>query len=234
MDGYAEREAVFGSVAEAPATARVLFLKRTYLHLLGAVLAFIGIEVYLFESGLAASIIRTLLSVNWIFVLGGFMLVGWLATHLAHQSSSKGLQYLALGGYVAIEAIIFVPLLFIANIHAPGAIESAAWTSVAAFLALTAIVLYTGKDFSFLRGILLFGGVVALLLIVLGAIFGFELGLFFSIAMVALAGGAILYDTSNVLHHYSEDRYVGAALQLFASVALLFWYVLRIFTSSRD
>ena len=64
-----------------------------------------------------------------------------------------------------------------------------------------------------------------------GLIFGFQLGLFFSVAMVAFAGAAILYDTSNVLHHYPEDRYVAASLQLFTSVALLFWYVLRIFLS---
>jgi FtsH-binding integral membrane protein len=51
--------------------------------------------------------------------------------------------------------------------------------------------------------------------------------------MVALAGGAILYDTSNVLHHYPEDRYVAAALELFASVALMLWYVLRLFLSRR-
>ena len=48
-----------------------------------------------------------------------------------------------------------------------------------------------------------------------------------------LAGGAILYDTSNVLHHYPQDRYVAAALQLFASVALLMWYVLRLVMSRR-
>lgn len=52
-----------------------------------------------------------------------------------------------------------------------------------------------------------------------------------TVAMVALAGGAILYDTSNLLHHFSEDRYVGAALELFASVALRSWYVLRLFMS---
>jgi hypothetical protein len=52
--------------------------------------------------------------------------------------------------------------------------------------------------------------------------------------MIGFAGAAILYDTSNVLHHYPEDRYVGAALQLFASVALMFWYVLRLFMGSRD
>jgi FtsH-binding integral membrane protein len=51
--------------------------------------------------------------------------------------------------------------------------------------------------------------------------------------MVALAGASILYDTSNVLHHYPEDRYVGAALQLFASVAMMLWYVLRLLMSRR-
>ena len=49
--------------------------------------------------------------------------------------------------------------------------------------------------------------------------------------MIALAGGWILYDTSNVMLHFPEDRYVGASLQLFASVALMFWYVLMLFMS---
>ena len=49
--------------------------------------------------------------------------------------------------------------------------------------------------------------------------------------MVGFAGAAILYDTSNVLTRFPEDRYVAAALQLFSSVALMFWYVLRIMMS---
>jgi hypothetical protein len=51
--------------------------------------------------------------------------------------------------------------------------------------------------------------------------------------MVGVAGAAILYDTSAVIHDYPEDRYVAASLQLFASVALMFWYVLQLFTSRR-
>jgi FtsH-binding integral membrane protein len=46
--------------------------------------------------------------------------------------------------------------------------------------------------------------------------------------MILLASGYILYDTSNVLHHYRTDQYVAASLALFAAVALLFWYVLRL------
>ena len=91
----------------------------------------------------------------------------------------------------------------------------------------------TRKDFSFLGSMLRWGFVIALVLIVGGVLFGFQLGTFFSVAMIGLAGGAILYDTSNVLHHFPEDQYVGASLQLFASVALMFWYVLQLVMSRR-
>ena len=96
---------------------------------------------------------------------------------------------------------------------------------------LTAVALITRKDFSFLRGILVWGGILALVGIVAAVLFGFELGTWFSVAMIGFAGAAVLYDTSNILHHYPEDRYVAAALQLFASIALMFWYVLRLFMS---
>jgi FtsH-binding integral membrane protein len=171
--------------------------------------------------------------VSWLLVLGGFVIVSWLASRVAHTAVSKPAQYAALSGFVVAESIIFVPLLFLANQVAPGAITSAAVVTFFAFAGLTLVVFLTRKDFSFLRGILCWGGIVALVLIVAGAIFGFNLGTYFCVAMVALAGGSILYDTSNVLHHYPEDRYVGAALELFASVALLLWYVLRLFLSRR-
>jgi FtsH-binding integral membrane protein len=159
------------------------------------------------------------------------MIVGWLASRVAHSATSQGAQYAALAGFVLAESIIFVPLLFIAQAVAPGVIQSAAVVTLLGFTGLTGIVYYTRKDFSFLGGVLRWAGIAALLLIVAGVIFGFELGTFFSVGMIALAGGAILYDTSNVMRHYPEDRYVGAALELFASVALMFWYVLRLFLS---
>ncbi len=213
--------------------SRGAFVSRTYTHLFCAISAFTLIEVFLFKTGMAETIARALLGVNWLFVLGGFVLVSWLASRAAHTATSKGVQYAALAGFVVAEAIIFVPLLFIANSAAPGVITSAAAVTFAGFVGLSLVAFYTRKDFSFLRGVLMWGGIVALILIVAGTIFGFQLGTYFSVAMIALAGGAILYDTSNILHHYPEDRYVAAALQLFASVALMFWYVLRLFLSRR-
>jgi FtsH-binding integral membrane protein len=221
-------------VAAIGVDARASFINRTYNHLMGAIVLFTLIEVGLFQSGFAESIARVLLGGSWLLVLGAFMLVSWFASRVSLTSESKGAQYAALGGFVVAESIIFVPMLWLADQSAPGAIQSAAVVTLVGFAGLTAVAFATRKDFSFLRGMLMWGGVVAMLAIVGGVLFGFALGTWFSVAMIGFAGAAILYDTSNVLHHFPEDRYVGAALQLFASVALMFWYVLRLFMSSDD
>ena len=218
-------------VSRLSVDARARFILRTYVHLLGAILAFTLIEFGLFASGLALPIVETFFGVGWYVVLGAFMIVGWLATRFAHTAKSLPVQYLALGLYVVAQALFFVPLLAIANAYADGVIASAASVTVIAFIGLTAIVFVTRKNFSFLRNVIVWGGMCALIGIGASLIFGFVLGTWFSVAMVVLAGASILYDTSNVLHEYPEDRYVGASLQLFASVALLFWYVLRLFMS---
>jgi FtsH-binding integral membrane protein len=221
-------------VAQRSEEARARFLTRTYLHLFGAILAFTLLEVAYFTTGLALPMAIAMLSTSWLLVLGGFVVVSWLATRIAHVAESPAAQYAALGASVVAESIIFVPLLLIAQVSAPGVIQSAAVVTLFGFTGLTVVVHATRKDFTFLGGLLGWCGVVGLLLIVSGTIFGFELGTFFSVAMIALAGGAILHDTSKVLHHYPEDRYVGASLQLFASVALMFWYVMRLFLSRRS
>jgi uncharacterized protein len=209
---------------------------RTYGHLLAAILAFAACEVFLFTSGLARPIASVLLGsgMGWLLVLGGFVALGVLFRNLAQASRSLSTQYLGLGAYVVLESIIFVPLLAVADAYAPGAIKSAALVTLMGFSGLTAVVFTTRKDFSFLGAAIRWGLMLALVAIVAAAIFGFSLGTLFSVAMVGLAGAAVLYDTSNVLHHYAEDSYVAAALELFASIAMMFWYMLRIFMGSRN
>ena len=213
--------------------ARARFVSRVYTHVFAAIIAFTAVEIVLFTTGLAPLIARAMLGTSWLIVLGAFTLVGWLASRAAHQAISLPAQYAALAGFVGAQAIVFVPLLYVAQIYAPGVIQSAAADTIMGFAGLTAIAFMTRKDFSFLGGMLRWAGVLALVLIASSLIFGFELGTFFSVAMVGLAGASILYDTSNVLHHYPEDRYVGASLELFSSVALMFWYVLRLFMGRR-
>ena len=225
------------TVAEALPDVRAAFIRRTYAHLAGAVLLFIGLEIALFQTSLPLTMTTFMTGsrFGWLGILGAFVACGWLARSMAANVSSVPAQYAGLAFYVVAEAVIFVPIITMAVVMTEDAsiLRNAAVLTGALFLGLTAIVFITRKDFSFLGSILALGGFVAIGLIVCAAIFGFSLGLFFSVAMVALAGAAILYDTSKIMHYYPVDRHVSAALQLFASVALLFWYILRIMMRRR-
>ena len=217
-------------VAEASVSDRSEFIWKTYAHVVGAILAFAGVEVYFFQSGVAAAIAEPMIN-NWLMVIGGFMLVGWGATRVAHRIQSTAGQYAAFAVFIVAEAIIFAPMLYIANAMAPGAIESAAGVTLLGSVGLVATAMITRKDFSFLRGMLVWMGMLAMVAIVGSIIFGFHMGTWFSVAMIGFAGAAVLYDTSNIMHHYPQDKYVAAAMALFASIALMFWYVLRLFMS---
>ncbi|MDQ4062346.1 MAG: Bax inhibitor-1 family protein, partial [Actinomycetota bacterium] len=145
-------------------------------------------------------------------------------------------QYAGLALYVVAEAILFVPLLFVAvfMINDPTLLPTAAIITGLLFAGLTTVAFTTKADFSFLRGILVIGGFIALGLIIASILFGFTLGLIFSVVMVGFASIAILYYTSNIIHYYRTDQYVAASVTLFASVALLFYYVLQILISLRN
>ncbi len=224
------------SAARATVDARAGFIVRTYLHLVAAVFAFVFLEGALFASGLADAVSQALFGagrLGMFVVMAAFIGVSWVADRWARSDAGPALQYVGLGLYVVVEALVFLPLLWLASRVDPGAIPAAGLVTLMLFGGLTGIVFVTRKDFSFLRGVLGVAGLGALGIAVCSMLFGFSLGVFFAGAMVVLAGGYVLFHTSNVLHHYRTDQHVAASLALFASIALLFWYVLRIFLSSR-
>lgn len=216
--------------AEVSLVERTAFIRRTYLHLAGAIALFVGLEYLLLSSEWVVSTMLNIISsgrFGWLIIMGAFALVGWFARSLARSMSSPTTQYLGLGLYVLIQAVLFVPLLFIAIYYSSAdVLPTAAFLTTIMFGALTLFALTTRKDFSFLNGFLMIGGLLALGTIIAGAIFGFGLGLWFSAVMILFASAAILYDTSKILLHYPTTMHVAASLELFASVALLFWYVL--------
>lgn len=223
-------------VASLDAEARGAFLVRVYQHLLAAVVAFVVFETLLFATGLAEAIYDFLADSGgaWLLVLGAFMIVNWMSTAAAHDLANPARQYGGLFGLAAAESLIFAPFLYyVFNVEGGGAVTvaSAAVVTALGFGGLTAVGLLTRKDLSFLRPLVLWAGVMALVLILAAVLFGLELGVWFSLAMIALAGAAILYQTQAILRTYPETAYVGAAVQLFGSVMLLFWYVLRLFSS---
>ncbi|MGH8221931.1 MAG: Bax inhibitor-1/YccA family protein [Woeseiaceae bacterium] len=217
-------------VASLAVEDRSSFIWKCYAHVVGAIFAFAAIEAYLFQSGIAERIAAPMLG-NWLLVLGAFILAGWGASHVAHRVESKNAQYAAFAAFVVVQALIFSPLLYVAATRSPGMIDSAAVVTMLGSAGLIATAMITRKDFSFLRGLLVWGFMLALAGIVASFIFGFELGTWFSVAMIGFAGAAVLYDTSNIMHHYPQDKYVAASMQLFASIALMFWYILRLFMS---
>ena len=226
------------SAADALPEQRAQFIRKTYLLLAAAILAFIGVEAFLFASGAAGLIANVMFSggsMGWLLVLGLFMGVSYLANRWAVSETSKLTQILGLGIFIVAEAVIFVPLIMISTYYAGDTtvLLKAGIVTIGLFLGITATVFLTRSDFSFLGPILAIGGFIALGFIVSSAIFGFSLGSIFAFVMVAFAGTAILYETSNVLHRFNTNQHVAASLTLFASIALLFWYILTIF-SSRD
>jgi FtsH-binding integral membrane protein len=229
----AATEARRGRPIEPGLDARARFIARVYAHVAAAIVALVAFEVALFRSGLADSIRHSMRAVPWILILGAFMIVGWLARRVAWKLDSVAAQYGALGCYIVAKGLIILPLLYRADQYAPGAIESAAQLTLLMAAALTLVVWWTRRDFTFLRGILRWGGIMALVAIITAVSFGWYLGTWFNLAMVTLAGGSVLYDTTKVMKHHRRNRYVAEALSLFASIALMFYYVLRQLSRSR-
>ena len=232
---------VYGNAAAAPVSARAAFIKRTYLHLAGAVLAFVGIEAALFSTGMAENIVRDVFLANrasWLGLMILFIAGGYGAQYLARSRQAIGVQYMGLALYVLLEVVVFLPLLYIStNPKFGGSVDlpiQAGIVTLTVFGGLTVAVFLSGKDFSFMGPILWTLSFLALGVIVAALVFGFSLGLVFCAAMVALAAGFIIYDTSNIMHRYGTNEHVAASLELFASVALLFYYILRIFYLSRN
>ena len=67
-------------VSELSADARGSFLVRTYSHLALAIVLFVGLEVWFFNSSIAGAIVGVFSSVSWLLVLGGFL----LSAHIPH------------------------------------------------------------------------------------------------------------------------------------------------------
>lgn len=224
---YADSRDVFA--IDAVAEERAAFIRRTYMHLGGAVVAFILIEAALLNSPVAAMLMQALGQAWWAALLG-FMVVAWVAQRWAHTATTPAMQYTGLALYTIAEAVIFVPLLMFAQIVTGDSqiIMNAGVMTLSIFAGLTLVVMISGADFSFLRNFLWMGTIAGLAFIVASMFLPITLGLIFCSLMVVLFAGWILYDTSNVLHHYRTDQHVGAALELFASLATLFWYILRL------
>jgi len=220
-------------VITLPETDRATFIGRVYQHLALAIIVWMGIEFVLFFTGVAEQLdeffFRGSSGAVWLLLLGGVMVVNWFAVSAAHDILNPSRQYLGLFAMAAAYAVMFAPFLhYVFDTDGAGTVWSAAVITGVGFAALTGVAWFTRSDLSWIRPILIWGGAGAMLLIVAALLFGLNLGTWFSVGMIVLAGGSILYSTQNIIRNYPAEAYVGASLQLFASVMTLFWYVLRL------
>mgnify|MGYP001199564645 FL=1 len=219
-------------VASLQESDRVAFMLKVYQHIGLCIGAFMAIEYLFFASGIAESLYNMVAGNGgaWLLFLGLFMLGSWMGTQASYDFDKVGRQDGGLFGIAAVEALIFAPFLYyVFNIQqATGDVWVAAVITGMGFAGLSFTAWTTRKDLSFLRPILVWGGVAAMVLIVSALLFGLNIGTWFSLAMVALMGASLLYNTQKILHSYPEQAYVGAAVTLFASLMTMFWYILQL------
>src|SRR5207245_9701342 len=101
-------------------------IRRSYDHIAFAILAFTGLEAVLLKlvpQEVIASMFRS--GYAWLICLGAFMVVAWLADRWARSGVSTTLQYVGLALYVLAEAVIFLPLLYVAANYASDVIPKA-------------------------------------------------------------------------------------------------------------
>jgi FtsH-binding integral membrane protein len=224
--------AAFAAVSE-----RAAFLKKVYGILFLGVL---GFAATLWAAGNVAPVTAVAVRVGetiygsrwgWLIYMGIFI-GGSMAVHAVAER--RPLNAIAFAAWVVVLGLLIAPLvLWISAARGPEIVSQASGITALVFGGLTLFVFWTGKDFSWLRGILWLLGTSLLVVALIGWIGGFSIGLWFSWAIVVLMAGYILYDTSQVLHRLPTTMAMSGAIMLFTDVVLMFKHVL-VLLSNRD
>ena len=214
---------------DASLDARSTFLKKTYAHVLGAVMLMVGMISLICSVEPLRDGLMSVAAQAWWVILVGFMVISFVAQKMAYSQTSRGVQYAGLGLYVLAQSLILTPIVYIAGMQfGSELLLQAAGLTLLVFGGLTAVVFITGANFNFLRGFLTIAGFAVMGLIAVSLIFGMNLGTWFTVGMILLLSMTILYETSAIRDEFPPDAYVAASLALFGSISTLFFYILRL------
>ena len=182
----------------------------------------------LFSAGIAtASLVFKLPAPGLILTLVGYF--GLLFAVFKFQNSVWALPAVfALTGFMGYS---LGPLLT-HSLGLPGGSQTVALALAATavtFIALSAYVLLTRRDFSFMGGFLFVGMIVALIAGLAAVFLAIPaLGLAVSAMVALLSAGLILFETSRIVNG-GETNYVMATVSLYVSVFNLFTSLLSLF-----
>jgi len=219
-----------GFAIDAAVSDRIGFLRRTYSHLLMELCAVAAV------TSLALRIpflVRNTLPI----MLVGFLGILFVVPKLLTRGASRGQQYGAAALMVAFYGVLLAPLAWV--VHAKtgsfALLGQAFVITACVFAGLTAYVFTTRKDFSAWGGFLhmaLWGAIgLGILSMFFGGFAGSNL---YSILIVVLFSGFVLYDTSKILHRHHVDEHVPASIALMIDFVVLFQHVALILLRSRD
>jgi len=233
--GYDRQESPFTqstlgatSVAMSPADVQLNFIRKTYVLFMAGILTAVlgGVACLKIEpvAMFALAILKNpLLAI--LLIVGGSMGAQAVAR-------VEGLNYFALFAFTALIGIVFAPII---ASYAPEVVGQAGFLTVIVFGSLTAYALVTRKDFSFMGGMLFIGMITLVLAGIANMLFFKSSGFSYWMAWGVLffSSGYVLYQTSNILHHYTARDSVAAALGLFISFFNIFMSILRILGGRR-
>lgn len=218
LDRPLNRDAQTVAYADSRNIAGHKVLRNTYM-LLSMTLLFSAITAGL-------SVAYSLPSINVIVTIVVYLGLLFLTTKL--RNSAWGiLSVFALTGFMGLT---LGPIItrYLGMPGGSGIVMNAMGLTAVIFMGLSAYVLVSKRDFSFMGGFLAIGALVAFAA-GLGAIF-FEipaLSLAVSAAFVLLMSGMILFETSNIIHG-GETNYIMATVSLYISIFNLFTSLLHL------
>ena len=211
-----EERVINATTAQAAGINKVL--RQTYM-LLGMTLAFSATM-----TAVAVSIGAT--PINWIVSM--VVMFGLLFAVQAKRNSAMALPLVfAFTGWMGWSLGPMVAFV-LGSAGGMGILFNATAGTAITFFALSAYAITSGRDFTFMRGFLMTGLIVCLLAIVAGFFFqvpGLQLAI--SGALILLAAGFILFDTSNIVRG-GETNYVMATVSLYINIYMLFSNLLAI------
>lgn len=221
-----QREIVPGAASQATPAARLVFLRKVYaLFLLGLGIAGLGGWVGA-QTGLGQT--NPLL-----------LIVGYFITFFVCHSQRRvfPLNIALFGLFTFISGLLISPLIAYQLLGGKTEVlVQALGLTASIFGGLTIYTLTSRTDFSYLRGALSIGLFGMFGIIIIGWFtggFALNFQFAFAIGVVVLFSGFVLYDTSQILHHYRTDEYVAGALSLYIDFIILFQYILMLL-SRRD
>ncbi len=164
--------------------------------------------------------------VSLVCSFGALGLIWLVLPKTAHSSAGIGVVFAITGLLGFGLGPILNAYLSLAN--GPELIATSLGGTGVIFLALSAYVLTTRKDFSFMGGFLMVGLIIAVLAMVANLFFQIPaLSLALSGAIILIMSGFILFDTSRIIHG-GETNYVNATVSLYLSIYNIFVSLLQI------